>query len=77
MMTTGWMFEKAKIDADGFLEVQRGSVLRKQCCPRTLNTNCCDKCPLFGEPIDASSGTNLQLCEGIVIRVVSFTDERV
>jgi len=69
---------KAKINADGFLEIERAGKFKEQMCPK-CKMKCGDWCPLFHEPSFGNGGEvmGLNICEGsFPTYKKDFIDER-
>lgn len=80
---------KGKINAQGWLHIERAGYMKKQACPYTNVTDedlctCGDWCPLFGEPYEDTfddddgyaNGTCLEICSNRRLNFTEFTDER-
>ena len=77
---------KAKINKNGFLEIERAGEFKPQGCPfrSTLNfRNCGDWCPLFEEPFSFKDKVReedmirIKFCQStIFLDKEDFTDER-
>ena len=64
-----------KITYGGYLEIKRGSLLKKQDCPYS-RTHCGDWCPLFGKPTRIANETWLDICDSKTMTFTDFQDER-
>jgi len=74
------MLKRLEINKDGALEIQRGSRVIQQYCPRQARSVCCgDYCALFGEPqyCQVAKVWSLELCEGKKLITENFDDERI
>ena len=70
---------KGLIDKDGKLNILRGKELKEQWCNRSGQRagECCDTCPLFGEPEITTDGkVNLTICDGKTLIFEEFFDDR-
>lgn len=71
---------KIKINQQGYLEIERSIVSRKQWCPYSSgNIQCGDHCPLFHEPVGTKGEgyISLELCQTMyTIPFAEFSDER-
>jgi hypothetical protein len=66
-----------KIDANGFLRIERGGKLKTQHCPLCSDDrHCGDRCPLFGEPTAVKDNKILPLCGAKTLYFDDFTDDR-
>lgn len=71
---------KAKIDKNGYLELERAGKFKRQYCPFTAyddNPNICgDWCPLFDIRTSSDNATVIYLCNQRSYYDVELTDER-
>jgi hypothetical protein len=76
------MAMKAKINAEGCLEIERAGKWKKQRCPYRQPTGtgvpCGDWCPLFGEPAQYTIDKVivLDLCNRNKLYDITFIDDR-
>ena len=78
----------AKINKEGYLEIERAGEMRTQACPMVMkDIQCGDWCPLFGEPYDLKVKSDqdssllvyefyIELCGGRILRLKGIEDER-